>query len=389
MMESGRTAPETADALMAKVRAAVPVLAAHADATEEGCRVAPESADALREAGAFALTTPREFGGLGADLVSTVRVLSELGRGCPSSAWVAGISAEAKGHFAKLLPDEVRAELYADPHARMCAVGVPGEAVEVPGGVEITGRWSYASGSEDADWAILAAMVAPGDGVPRVVGVLVPVSELSLERTWRVAGLRGTGSHTLVAEGVFVPAVRVLEIPAGPDGAPDITLGEPLSLVAVGVMLAAPLAGAALGALDVVEGVLRKRKPPMTPYEDLAASPSARQVFAEAEHLVNGGHDRLIHLAERIQGMLPGEGIPAAQRSAFRMEIVSVLRQFLRAVDLLMDLHGSSGFSVDNPLQRYWRDLNVGARHLQFTSYLTIENHGLLVTGAGEPILPV
>ena len=195
----------------------------------------------------------------------------------------------------------------------------------------------------------------------------MPASELNVERTWRVAGLRGTGSHTFVADGVFVPAARVFEFPVGPGGALDITLGEPLSLVALGTVLAAPLAGAALGALDAVEGVLGKRKPPMAPYKDLAAAPSARNMFAEADHMVSSGHDRLIRLAGRIQELLPGEGIPAAQRSALRMEMVSILRQFLRAVDLLMDLHGSSGFALDSPLQRFWRDLNVGARHVQFT----------------------
>ncbi|MET7990740.1 acyl-CoA dehydrogenase family protein [Amycolatopsis sp. NPDC005232] len=381
--------PETAEALVAKARAAVPVLAMHAAAAEEQCRISPESIEALREAGAFALTTPREFGGLGANLVTTVRVLSELGRGCPSSAWVAAVSAEAKNHFSTLMSEEVLAELYADPDVRLCIVGVPGEAAEVPGGVKIAGRWSYASGAEDADWAILGVALDAVDGFPRVAGVLVPVSELNVERTWRVAGMRGTGSHTLVADGVFIPAARVLELPLGPDGAPDLTLGEPLSLVAAGAVIAASLAGAALGALDAVQAVLGKRKPPMTQYKDLAASPSARHFFAEAEHMVNSGHDRLIHLAERIQEKLSAEKSPDIQRSALRMELVSILRQFLRAVDLLMDLQGSSGFSLESPLQRFWRDLNVGARHVQFTPYLMIENHGLLATGAGKPILPV
>ncbi len=60
--------------------------------------------------------------------------------------------------------------------------------------------------------------------------------------------------------------------------------------------------------------------------------------------------------------------------------------EFLRTVDLLLDLHDSSAFALDNPLQRFWRDLNVGACHAQLSTYLTTENHGLLVTGAGAPV---
>lgn len=110
-------------------------------------------------------------------------------------------------------------------------------------------------------------------------------------------------------------------------------------------------------------------------------------MFATAEHMVTSGADRLLALAGRITDQVPGEEVTDVRRSALRMELVSVLQQFQRAVDLLLDLHGSSAFALDNPLQRFWRDLDVGARHAQTTSYLTVENHGLLTTGAG-PLLP-
>jgi alkylation response protein AidB-like acyl-CoA dehydrogenase len=213
------------------------------------------------------------------------------------------------------------------------------------------------------------------------------VSELTVDRTWRVAGLQGTGSHTVVADGVFVPAERVFDFPLGPDGGPDPSLGKPLSIVFQAVTVTAPLAGAALGALEVVKAVVQTRKPPTTPYRSLAESASARHVFAEAEHMINSGYDRLLNLAARSTEPLPGDEVTAVQRSSIRMEIVSILQQFLRAVDRLLDLHGSSGFALDNPLQRFWRDLSVGARHAQLSTYLTTENHGLLVTGAGEPLL--
>jgi hypothetical protein len=148
-----------------------------------------------------------------------VRVLAELGRGCPSSAWVAAVSTEVKALFTPMMPEQVRAEVHADPHVLLCGVGgAPGRAVEAAGGVRITGRWPYASGSEDAGWACLLVTVSADGGSVRMAAVLVPVSELEVERTWRTAGLRGTGSHTLVAREVFVPAARVLEIPEDSEG---------------------------------------------------------------------------------------------------------------------------------------------------------------------------
>jgi alkylation response protein AidB-like acyl-CoA dehydrogenase len=387
MTEATRNTREATETLVAKAREAVPVLAAHADVTEQQGRIAPESLEALREAGLFALGTPVEFGGADVDLVTQVRVLSELGRGCPSSAWVVSISAGTKGHFSGMFTEKVLAEVYTHPDVRWCGGSTPGQAVAVPDGAKVTGRWAYASGAEDAQWAFLSVVSVGDDGVPHVGGALVPMSELSIERTWRVAGLQGTGSHTVVADGVFVPAERVFEFPLGPGGGPDVTLGQPLSIISQAVLVTAPLAGAALGALDVVKAVLETRKPPMTAYNSLTESASARHMFAEAEHMVTSGYDRLISLAGRITERLPGDDVTALQRSSIRMEVVSVLQQFQRAVDLLLDLHGSSAFALDNPLQRFWRDLNVGARHAQMSTYLATENHGLLVTGAGGPLL--
>ncbi|MFE0923440.1 acyl-CoA dehydrogenase family protein [Streptomyces nigra] len=386
MTETAGSMQEATEGLVAKARAAAPVLAVHAAATDQQGRLAPESLEALREAGLFALGTPVEFGGADVDLVTLVRVLSELGRACPSSAWLVSISTGTKAHFSRGFPEKVLAEVYTHPDVRWCGGSTPGQAVAAPGGVEVTGRWAYASGAEDAHWAFLSVVSVGDDGVPHVAGALVPMVELAVDRTWRVAGLQGTGSHTVVADGVFVPAERLLEFPLGPDGGPDLTQGRPLDIVSQTVSVTATLAGAALGALDVVKAVIQTRKPPMTRYNSLAESASARHVFAEAEHMVTSGYDRLISLAARITEQLPGDDVTAVQRSSMRMEVVSILQQFLRAVDLLLDLHGSSAFVLDNPLQRFWRDLNVGARHAQLSTYLTTENYGLLVTGAGGPV---
>src|SRR3546814_13082798 len=47
---------------------------------------------------------------------------------------------------------------------------------------------------------------------------LIPMSELGIEDTWYVAGMRGTASNTLVAEEVFVPSHRILSVPAAVGG---------------------------------------------------------------------------------------------------------------------------------------------------------------------------
>ncbi|MFE2336564.1 hypothetical protein [Streptomyces coelicoflavus] len=75
MTEPTHTASETTEALMERVRVAVPVLAAHAEPTEDRGRIAPESLEAMRETGLYALGTPVRFNGTDVDLVTQVRAL--------------------------------------------------------------------------------------------------------------------------------------------------------------------------------------------------------------------------------------------------------------------------------------------------------------------------
>jgi alkylation response protein AidB-like acyl-CoA dehydrogenase len=368
--------PADIEDVIAAARSAVPVLAANAGRADRDRRLPAESIAVLRDAGAFALATPARFGGLDADLPTTARVISELGRGCPSSAWLVAVSTETQSAFTPLMSEELLAEFYADPDTRLCGVGKPpGQGRRVAGGVRVSGRWPNASGCEDASWALTPVLVGDGDGPPEVAGVLVPTSDLDIDRTWDTAGMCGTGSHTLVAEDVFVPRSRVLTLPTGPDGAPDLFPGRPAQPLSGAVTLLASLVGAARGALDVVGSTFHVRKPPMTQYDSLAASPGARHWFADATHLIESAQRDLLVLAAEIDQLLTEPTLADRDGTALRMRLNSVVHRCQDGVDLLLDLNGASSFALDNPLQRFWRDLHVGSRHVQFNPYLAVENH--------------
>src|SRR6185295_692662 len=90
--------------------------------------------------------------------------------------------------------------------ARLAGSAMPGVARRVDGGLRISGRWPNASGAQHATWASLGAVVLDdADAVVDAVMGAVPVSELRLEDTWHMVGMRGTGSNTWVGNDVFVP----------------------------------------------------------------------------------------------------------------------------------------------------------------------------------------
>ena len=189
-----------------------PLLARNVDRAEQDRRLPDESVQALESANLFKVMVPRRWGGYGAALPAVLGTFAELAKDCPSSGWVTMI-VSGVGWWASRLPERGQEEIFANPAtSRACAAGSPTSVTRrVEGGVRISGKFPFASGCRHSFWGGLS--VADLDDAHNVVGQLTafaPMSELEIEDTWFVAGMRGTGSNTLVAKDVFVPDHRVL-----------------------------------------------------------------------------------------------------------------------------------------------------------------------------------
>src|SRR4029453_8835252 len=90
---------------------------------------------------------------------------------------------------------------FAGPDVLACGSGTPtGTGTREAGGIRVTGRWANVSGCEDATWAGLGVLV---EGVFSYA--MIPLAELTIDRTWDMAGMRGTGRHSVGATGLLVP----------------------------------------------------------------------------------------------------------------------------------------------------------------------------------------
>lgn len=333
------------------------VLRAHADKTEQAERPAAESLEAIRGIGILALRTPQRHGGAWADVATVARSLTELGRACPSTAWVAGTCVTSKNLVSNYFPD--KGEFFADPDALSCGSGLPlGRGEPVGDGVRLTGRWPNVSGCEDAAWAVLGLLV---DGVFSIA--VVSMAELSVDRTWQMAGMRGTGSHTVVAEDVLLPADQV-------------TVASPFPLqdrLLYAMTVLGPVVGAARGALDAVEAMFASdRKPFMSTYSRMGESPGARHWLADATHLVDRAENTMLTVARTADTAT----LSQSDSPRLSMDLADAGRDCRAAVELMLDLHGASGFHTANVLQRYWRDVAVGSRHPHLNPYLAVERLG-------------
>ncbi|WP_420367511.1 hypothetical protein [Curtobacterium sp. L1-20] len=354
----------------------VEVLRRNAAATEAAGRLVPESLDALREAGCFSLAGT---GDVARQAPRVVSVLQQLGAACPASAWVVGLTTAVTG----LLP------LASDEAARAVAAA-PGPVVEnfAPGslaaaddGFVLNGSWPYSSGSEVATWAMLAALQSTEGRPPRMRMTVVPTAQLRLVRTWDVAGLQGTGSHTLVAEDVAVPTGFVFDLPVDPD-----VTGRAVLLTTT--FTTASIVGMASGALGIAAALVAGTKgPTRTRYTSYAESPGARALYAGARARIANASARVASVAAVLAGQADGSGAAPLDRAArlgLRHSLVVAVREAREAVDDLCDLHGSSAFTRSNPLQRFWRDIGVGSRHLGLRQYIVDEDLARAAVGRDD-----
>ncbi|HEY3870073.1 MAG TPA: acyl-CoA dehydrogenase family protein [Actinocrinis sp.] len=394
------------ETLLAEAERLTGLLQANAAETERRGRLPDENANALRAAGFFTLQAPRRYGGRAAGLREVFEVYTALARGCPSSSWVSMIlsgSALVASHF----DDRARAEVWGeDPRAAVCSSFIPGGAAQAErGGVRISGRWQPMSGVYESQWTIVTTAVRDEHGAALVPHVaLVPMGEASIDRTWHVAGLQGTGSETVVLQEVFVPEHRLLSMPKLLESGyaaehPDepLCIAPVLSLLAITTV--APVLGMAEAVLRQVKDSLDERMAAVS-VSDSGAGASASAGSADFRAVQLGYADAVSLLdlarlsAERAirdveHGIQAAEQLDLYTRARIRVDVATAARYARDAVDRALSLNGSRSFANDNPLQRFWRDMEIATRHVLMSQERSHDLYAQVLFGARELSSPV
>jgi 3-hydroxy-9,10-secoandrosta-1,3,5(10)-triene-9,17-dione monooxygenase len=288
--------------------------------------------------------------------------------------------------------------LEADPDARLCGVVAPSSTARaVDGGLVVTGRWGFASACLHSQWALLGVPVVDASGQQIDQGLaLIPMSDLTIEDTWYVAGMRGTGSNTLVAEDVFVPSHRILSVTRAIVGEygtehTDEPVYRSAFVPVLSLVLVGPLLGLAKGALDDVKASLAKGKGiSYTFYEKAIDSGSTQINVAEAASLVDTAELHTFRAADDIdRAARSGQYMDPLSRARVRMDVGVVARRTREAMDLLLSVHGAGSFAEANRLQIKWRDLETGSRHAVVNPSIAGEAYGRALLGVEEQVTPL
>lgn len=383
--------------LVARARALRPLLSANAEAGERDRRVVEESITALTEAGLFRIATPKRYGGYETSMRTMLEVSAAVGEADGGTAWVltlCNVCAWMVGLFPQRAQDDV---FGADPDAKVSGVLAPtAECRKVPGGWRVTGKWYYNSGSWHANWAVLGIPITDESGATVDQGVgLFDCSELELEDTWFVAGMRSSGSNCLVADDVFVPEHRVVRTPPAIIGTygtehHDEVLYRSALVPILALVLVGPQLGMGRAALDYVIGKAATKPISYTFYATQRESVGFQLQIAEAARLIDTAHLHAYRAADEIDAAAAGDEYPDfLARARVRSDTGYVAECVTRAIDILLSAHGAGSFAEVNPLQRIWRDSATAARHAIVSSAVSYEIYGKALLGLADSITPL
>ncbi|MEV0846475.1 acyl-CoA dehydrogenase family protein [Streptomyces sp. NPDC049954] len=382
------TAIPTRAELTQRARDLVPLLREHAPRAEHEARLTDEVVAALTEAGIFRMRLPARYGGYECDTATLVDVSTELGRGDGSVAFDV-VAWWIMSWNIGLFPDEVQDEVFADADVRVCGTLAPtATAAPTEGGVLVDGSWAFNSGAAHSSWKVLSAMLPTPDGGAVPIMGIAPIDAFEVVEDWRVAGLRGTGSVTLVGRQVFVPEARYIPVPdlLQQQYASKLNAGNPMYRAPIVGAVSAATCGKLIGLARAAqeEFLQRSARRPITntDYERQLDAPVTHLQVAEAALKTDEAEYHARRLAAMVDDKAAaGQEWTLQERAYARVAVGRVCQLAAQAVDLVAGAAGASSIYSDQLVQRVRRDVQAINMHALNLPSTNLELYGRVLCG--------
>jgi 3-hydroxy-9,10-secoandrosta-1,3,5(10)-triene-9,17-dione monooxygenase len=360
----------TSDEVLAAVGELLPTLRERAQQTEDLRRIPDPTIAALQETGFFRLLQPTRYQGFEATPVDFYRAVRLIASACGSTGWVSSVIGVHPWQLA-VFDDRAQQEVWGDdPTTLISSSYAPmGRATPTEGGFTFSGRWSFSSGCDHAQWIFLGGLVMGADGPVDFRTFLLPRADYEIEDVWDTIGLRGTGSNDIIVKDAFVPEYRTLSFMDtgrcyGPGQA--VNTGPLYKLPFASVFscsISNPVLGMAQGAYEAYVGWTKERVRASTGGK--AADDSFNQLrIAEAASRIDGAVLQIErNLEEELDYATKGEKIPMPLRVRVRRDQVNATGAGIVAVDRLFESAGGRALRTGTPIQRFWRDAHAGRVH--------------------------
>jgi 3-hydroxy-9,10-secoandrosta-1,3,5(10)-triene-9,17-dione monooxygenase len=391
MQREAAEAIELEKSLLTRARAMVPILAERAARADAERRIPRETIADFREAGFFRILQPKRWGGYELHPRVFYDVQMTLAEGCASSGWVFGVMGVHNWQLALFDPCAAEDVWHKDDAVLISSSYMPkGQVRRVAGGFQFSGRWSFSSGVDHADWVFLGAIVMPeGDkpGAPDFRTFLVPRADFEVIDKWHVMGFKGTGSKDVVVKDAFVPESRTHSVRDGFSGAsPGLAANSaalyrlPFGQVFVRAVSTASI-GALQGALDAFREFGSKRIS-ASDFSATAQDPSAQLAASSTAAAIDEMKLELFRSFDAMMATLQsGQPLDIKDRIHYRYQSARAADRCVEHVSKLFRACGASAIFSGNPIGRFFADIHAARAHFANNADRFGRNYGGVLLG--------
>ena len=332
----------------------------------------------LRDSGYLALAVPTELGGMGATIGQVAMAQAEMARYDASAALAVAmhlhITLFGAWRFRRAMPG-AEGLLRRVVEERVVLVSTGGNdftrpngvATKVDGGFRVSGRKIFASQCPTGD--VMSTMFTYDD--PEVgrqvlaMGIPIGCEGISIVETWDTLGMRGTGSHDIELNDVFVSDAQVMS--KRPWGVID----PPLTII---ISCAMPVIGAVY--LGVAEGV-RDRVIARATGTEKALDPTTQRLVGLLDYKLRVARWSLLGaIAEIGDDPQPSMNNVVVAMQAKR----AIAQEAITACDTALEIAGGSSYFRKAGIEHAVRDVR-GVLFHPLTPELTLAHAGKVALG--------
>ncbi|WP_238120710.1 MULTISPECIES: acyl-CoA dehydrogenase family protein [unclassified Xanthobacter] len=340
--------------------------------------ISQDVVEGFRQRGIYRALVARRFGGSELSPAQFCQLIESIAHADGSAGWVASFG--IGGVYLSALPLETLKALYARSVDLVFAGGIfpPRPAQRVPGGLKVSGRWSFASGCMGADVVGVGILPSSGDTqeLPRMA--VMDRAKARIEPNWEVAGLAGTGSHDLIVEDVVVPEEWTF-VRGGKSSLDEKLYRYPALAFAAQVLSVVGL-GVARAALDEVVNLARGRAS-VTGAPTLGDRVYVQLEMAKAEAELRAARAWFYEaIAIAWEALDHAESASDDAISMLRLSSTHATRVAAEVTRRAQMVAGMTGVYEASPIAMQVRDAQMVTQHA-FMGEITYQNAGAMLFG--------
>ena len=369
------------------VQAIGPSIAQRSGEIERERRLPLDIVDMVKPTGAFRMYAPAELNGPAVSPWESLEVISELAYHDGAVGWCSMIGSTTS-LMSYRMADEHAHDVFGSVDSIAGGFVPPmGRAVPVDGGLKVTGRWAWGSGTQHCTYVGGGCLIVDEDGTPtaREDGLALPFvffspGDVEWLDNWDVSGMQGTGSGDYQVTEAFVPEGRWVELLT-----PDAEgAAHPLATISFFGLLACGVASCAVGigrrAIDELVD-LAGAKTPQGSSKPLASRTPVQADVAIAEAKLKSAwsfmNETVADSWESAQELTPPTD---EQKRLLRLSATHATQTAAEVAELMYKAAGGAAVYKTSPIQRTFRDAFVATQHAMVAPR-TMEMYGRMKLG--------